>query len=140
MAKRTKPQDDMEVQQIKDHLSRQDVTLKEILFILGGSAAMGVPGVRQDVKDLKVDVDKLKKSEAGRGQWIISLNTIPGAIMTMVMFIGGLLGIWRTVREITKEPPKEIRQQELPQQKQPQASASVHLPEFFPFLPSQELL
>lgn len=130
----------MEVQQIKDHLSRQDVTLKEILFILGGSSAMGVTGMRQDVKDLKADVDKLKKSEAGRGQWIISLNTIPGAIMTLVMFIGGLLGLWKTFRDLTKEPPKEKQQQESPAQRSPQSFEPLHLPEFFPFVPSQELL
>lgn len=102
-----KPTQDMEVQQIKDHLGRQDKTLQEILFILGGSSAMGVPGMRQDVKTLKEDVDKLKKSDSMRGKWIINLNTIPGAIITIVMLVGGVLGIIKTFQDVTKVEPKE---------------------------------
>ena len=95
MAKqRPKPTDDMEIQAIKDHLVRQDkmwadekkkseeITdrlyelIKEINTILGGSAALGVAGMRQDVKDLKTDVQKLKQSESERGKWIINISSI----------------------------------------------------------------
>jgi hypothetical protein len=100
-----KPSQDMEVQQIKDHLGRQDKTLQEILFILGGSSAMGVTGMRQDVKDLKIDVDKLKKSDSMRGKWLINLNSIPGAIITIIMIVGSVLGIIKTFQDVTKAPP-----------------------------------
>jgi hypothetical protein len=93
-----KPTQAMEVQQIKTHLDRQDKTLQEILFILGGSSAMGVSGMRQDVKTLKEDVDKLKKSDSMRGKWIINLNTI-------LMLVGGVLGIIKTFQDVTKAQP-----------------------------------
>lgn len=111
MAKR-KPTQDMEVQQIKDHLGRQDKTLQEILFILGGSSAMGVTGMRQDVKDLKLDVDKLKKSDSMRGKWLINLNSIPGALITILMVIGSILGIISTYKTLTKVEPKPTPQTE----------------------------
>lgn len=159
MAKqRPKPTDDMEIQAIKDHLVRQDkmwadekkkseeITdrlyelIKEINTILGGSAALGVAGMRQDVKDLKLDVQKLKQSESERGKWIINISSIPGMAITLIMLIGSVLGIISTIRSLTKEPPKEKPQQESPAQKQPQSFVPLHLPEFFPFVPSQELL
>ena len=148
----------MEIQAIKDHLNRQDkmwaderkknedITdrlyelITEINTLLGGSAALGVPGMRQDVKDLKVDVQKLKQSESERGKWIINISSIPGMAITLIMLIGSVLGIISTIRSLTKEPPKEKQQQESPAQKSPQSFVPLHLPEFFPFVPSQELL
>lgn len=146
--------EEMELLELREHLTRQDkllgtqseklegmfTTVKEILTILGGSVSMDVPGMRKDVKDLKVKVEALEKAESTRGKWVIPLNTIPGAVITLVMLIGSLLGIVKTIQELTKEPPKEVRPQGPETQKQPQSSATVHLPEFFPFLPSQELL
>lgn len=159
MAKqRPKSVDDMEIQAIKEHLIKQDKMwaeekkkseeiidrlyelIKEINTILGGSASLGVAGMRQDVKDLKTDVHKLKQSESERGKWIINISSIPGMAITLIMLIGSVLGIISTVKNLTKEPPKEVRPQGPETQKQPQSSATVHLPEFFPFLPSQELL
>lgn len=131
MAKRP-TKEDMEIQALKDHLNRQDKvlieqnrkqdglirTVEEMLTILGGSVAMGIPGMRQDVRDLKNKVEKLEKSEATRGQWIISLNNIPGFIVTAVVFIGGVIGILLGLRDLLKkEPPpqqKEIQSQPKP--------------------------
>lgn len=146
--------EEMELLELREHLTRQDkllgtqteklegmfTTVKEILTILGGSASMDVPGMRKDVKDLKADVQKLKQSESERGKWIINISSIPGMAITLIMLIGSVLGIISTVKNLTKEPPKEVRPQGPETQKQPQSSAAVHLPEFFPFLPSQELL
>ena len=118
MAKRRPTKEDMEIQQLKDHLSKQDkmlleqrekqegvvTTLKEILFILGGSAAMDVKGLRADVKDLKKDVLELKdyaeKSESTKGQFIIKLNNIPSKIVALFVFIGTLLSIALAIKEL----------------------------------------
>lgn len=128
MAKRRpKTVDEMEIQGIKDHLSRQDKTLleakenhqrlynliAEINTILGGSASLGVPGIRQDVKDLKTDVHNLKQSDAKRGLWVINLSSLPGAIVTLIMVIGGVLGIISTGRELMKKPPPQKQQQQI---------------------------
>lgn len=130
MAKRSKPLDEMEIQAIKEHLSRQDKMhaeakdrsetfyrlISEINTMLGGSASMGVPGIRQDVKMLKEDVEKLKKSDSMRGKWLINLNSIPGAIITLLMIIGSVMGIISTYKSLTKEPTEktqtEIQQRE----------------------------
>jgi hypothetical protein len=129
MAKR-KTVEDMEISAIKEHLSRQDKMhtearerneafyrmISEINTMLGGSASMGVPGIRQDVKVLKDDVEKLKKSDSMRGKWLINLNSIPGAIITLLMIIGSVLGIISTYKTLTKvEPtPKPQTEQRTP--------------------------
>jgi hypothetical protein len=118
MAKRRQTKEDMEIQQLKEHLSKQDktlaeqslkqegvmVTLKEILFILGGSASLDVKGLRSDVKDLKKDVLDLKeyveKSENTKGQFIIRLNNIPSKVVAFFVFIGTLLSIALAVKEL----------------------------------------
>lgn len=108
----------MEIQQLKDHLARQDkmlnqqndkqegvmVTLKEILFILGGSSAMDVKGLRADVKDLKKDVGELKlgveKMESTKGKFVITLSSIPEKIVAFFVFIGVMLSIALAVKEL----------------------------------------
>lgn len=128
----------MEIQAIKEHLIKQDKMwaeekkkseeiidrlyelIKEINTILGGSASLGVAGMRQDVKDLKTDVQKLKQSESERGKWIINISSIPGMAITLIMLIGSVLGIISTVKNLTKEPPKATPQTELRLQQEPQ--------------------
>lgn len=137
MAKR-KPQsvEDMEIQAIKDHLSRQDKMwaeekekaketnkrfydlISEINTILGGSASLGVPGMRQDVKELKTDVNKLKQSDSMRGKWLLNFSSIPGAIVTLIMIVGGIMGIWDKLIELTSKPSTKS-QTEQPTQRQP---------------------
>lgn len=140
MAKR-RPQsvEDMEIQAIKDHLSRQDKMwaeekekaketnkrfydlISEINTILGGSASLGVPGMRQDVKELKLDVNKLKQSDSMRGKWLLNFSSIPGAIVTLIMVIGGILGIIGTIKDLTKKEPKTEQPQETQKPIQPQS-------------------
>jgi hypothetical protein len=86
--------------------------ISEINTMLGGSASMGVPGIRQDVKVLKEDVDKLKKSDSMRGKWLINLNSIPGAIITILMVIGSVMGIINTYKNLTKTEPTEKQKSE----------------------------
>lgn len=137
MAKR-KPQsvEDMEIQAIKDHLSRQDKMwaeekekaketnkrfydlISEINTILGGSASLGVPGMRQDVKELKTDVNKLKQSDSMRGKWLLNFSSIPGAIVTLIMIVGGIMGIWDKLIELTSKPSTKS-QTEQPTRRQP---------------------
>lgn len=143
MAKR-KPQsvEDMEIQAIKDHLSRQDKMwaeekekvketnkrfydlISEINTILGGSASLGVPGMRQDVKELKLDVNKLKQSDSMRGKWLLNFSSIPGAIVTLIMVIGGILGIIGTLKDITESTPNTKGQTEQRNTQQPQPSST----------------
>lgn len=118
MAKRRLNKDDMEIQQLKEHLAKQDkmlatqndkqegvmITLKEILFILGGSSALDVKGLRADVKDLKKDVQELKtgvdKMQSTKGKFIITLSSIPEKIVAFFVFVGVLLSIALTIKEL----------------------------------------
>jgi hypothetical protein len=40
-----------------------------------------------------------------RFKWLINLNSIPGAIITIIMIVGSVLGIIKTFQDVTKAPP-----------------------------------
>lgn len=139
MAKQTKEQ--MELAELRTRLSKQDEmlteqskktdnmfdTLKEVLTLLGGSAAMGVVGIRQEVKTLKDTVSELQKREAMAGKWVISVNNIPGFLVTAVMLIGGIFSIIETYRTVfMKEEPKAPVQQEQRMKQIPRDTAFAH--------------
>lgn len=131
----------MELAELRTRLTKQDEmlseqnkkqdnmfdTLKEVLTLLGGSAAMGVVGIRQEVRTLKEDMELMKKREAMAGKWVISVNNIPGFLVTAVMLVGGILGIIATYRTVfMKELPKAQPQQEQRTTPPSQGTGFVH--------------
>jgi hypothetical protein len=117
--------DDMEIQALKDHLSKQDKMLteqkeeqgrqmtliKEVLFILGGSSSMDVKGLRQDFRDVRQEVsdvrkevqkvsDKVQTMESVKGKWIIAVSSIPQKIVAFFVFVGMMLSIALAIKDL----------------------------------------
>jgi hypothetical protein len=111
MAKRNSKDDDMELASIKDHLERQDETLKEILIVLRGSISMGVSGIIKDHDTLRQQLGKLtsdvahyerwrQKQIADKGKITISLGQMFTRVMALIGGVGTLVGIMLALKQL----------------------------------------
>lgn len=111
-------QDDMDFQSIKDQIKELDAHMKEVLFILGGSASYEFKGMRSDVRDLKQEVinikaemknmkDEDKERDRKSAFFSVKLETIPQKIVGIVAFIIMVLTIVQSLRTLFTPIPAE---------------------------------
>jgi predicted nucleic acid-binding Zn-ribbon protein len=113
MAKRSN-KEDMEIARDLETLKTQ---MKEVLFLLGGSASYEYKGLREDVKDLKrtaIDlngkVDKLEKEyrEDKKNSSFLSIkyDTIPQKVAAAITFLVVLLTAINSIVSLFTATPK----------------------------------
>lgn len=98
----------MEISAIRQHLERQDETMKEILLTLRGSIAMGVDGIIQKQREAEAAIDQLvrdvahlqswkKRMQEDRGtirlRWIDAVKTAFAVVGGIGTFVGLLLAL-----------------------------------------------
>lgn len=105
MAKREKPQPDMELSTLKSEISTLNKRMEEVITILGGNSSYRVKGIiaefsetQKDIVQIKLDIAEIKQQEKER--WLFSIKTVPSKIVAVVTAIALLLSVIQNLKQL----------------------------------------